>query len=669
MFPFNQDTYLPEISTSGKYVFKFNFNGADRRVEIDDRLPVSKGARVIHVLDRKNPSLLWPALLEKAYLKVRGGYDFLGSNSATDLWVTIGWIPEQIFLTRSVRCCVTMDHADCSSEDVSVHDVWTKVYNAHSYGDVLVTCGTGKMSLRAERQIGLAGEHDYAVIDMREVDGQKFMLIKNPWCEGSTWHNSQLLHRDAGKELGRDDNAVMSPRDLLNSQNQLSPGTFWMDINNVAQYFESIYLNWNPGLFQYRQDIHFTWDLSNPSAPSSLAHNPQFAFSVEKGQVAWLLLSRHFQDNNSMASAKPGYINIYVYDARGTRILLNDMSIARSSFVDSHQNLLRLDDLKPKHQYTVAIVQDELPQCLHIFTLHAFGNSTIYLEKAIDKLPHQVQASSSWADDTAGGNTHSPLYSRNPQFTLDIPSPTPLQLFIETEDPRLPVHVKLVHSRGSRIHSIRSRDIVFDSKDHRRGCALGESRNVEPGRYTVVCSTFEPGQTADFVVRVHSAVPTRLIPLPREGAGRLKMNLGSVIFERDQQRLAAPLTPQRLSKFAALVRHQASSSAPSPILSPINQQQTGERSMVRVAIESWSGRIEPDKVLTTSADGDFSDSRSGVLTDELDLSPAMAKDSGLWLIIERMFSAKHLVQEAFVVDIYVESPQAVTVGDWRCLDD
>jgi len=147
------------------------------------------------------------------------------------------------------------------------------------------------------------------------------------------------------------------------------------------------------------------------------------------------------------------------------------------------------------------------------------------------------------------------------------------------------------------------------------------------------------------------------------------MNLGSVIFERDQQRLAAPLTPQRLSKFAALVRHQASSSAPSPILSPINQQQTGERSMVRVAIESWSGRIEPDKVLTTSADGDFSDSRSGVLTDELDLSPAMAKDSGLWLIIERMFSAKHLVQEAFVVDIYVESPQAVTVGDWRCLDD
>lgn len=67
---------------------------------VDDRLPASKGSRTLHVFDRRNPGILWPALLEKAYLKVRGGYDFPGSNSGTDLGVLTGWIPEQIFLQR-----------------------------------------------------------------------------------------------------------------------------------------------------------------------------------------------------------------------------------------------------------------------------------------------------------------------------------------------------------------------------------------------------------------------------------------------------------------------------------------------------------------------------------------------------------------------------------------
>ena len=38
--------------------------------------------------------------MEKAYLKVRGGYDLAGSNSGTDIWMLLGWIPEQLFLQR-----------------------------------------------------------------------------------------------------------------------------------------------------------------------------------------------------------------------------------------------------------------------------------------------------------------------------------------------------------------------------------------------------------------------------------------------------------------------------------------------------------------------------------------------------------------------------------------
>src|SRR5580700_8376423 len=88
------------MSPSGRYILRLYFNGCYRKVEIDDFLPASSGSRVLHVIDRQNPGLLWPALLEKAYLKVRGGYDFPGSNSGTDLWVLTGWVPEQILLQR-----------------------------------------------------------------------------------------------------------------------------------------------------------------------------------------------------------------------------------------------------------------------------------------------------------------------------------------------------------------------------------------------------------------------------------------------------------------------------------------------------------------------------------------------------------------------------------------
>ena len=98
--PWDHTTEKPGISLSGKYVFRFYFNGTYRAVVIDDRLPVSKNGRRLFVSDRNNPATLWPALLEKAYLKVRGGYDFPGSNSGTDLLVMTGWVPEQIHLQR-----------------------------------------------------------------------------------------------------------------------------------------------------------------------------------------------------------------------------------------------------------------------------------------------------------------------------------------------------------------------------------------------------------------------------------------------------------------------------------------------------------------------------------------------------------------------------------------
>ena len=92
-------------------VFKLYVNGTFRKVEIDDRLPCARLGRSIYTVDRSNADSLWPALVEKACLKVRGGYDFPGSNSGTDIWILTGWIPEQIFLQR-FGCNPQMAHGN-----------------------------------------------------------------------------------------------------------------------------------------------------------------------------------------------------------------------------------------------------------------------------------------------------------------------------------------------------------------------------------------------------------------------------------------------------------------------------------------------------------------------------------------------------------------------------
>ena len=83
----------PVYSSSGKYRVKLYFNGIPRRVEIDHRILVDKNNNELCTFS-KHTGELWPMLIEKANLKVHGGYGYDGGNGSQDTYALTGWIPE-----------------------------------------------------------------------------------------------------------------------------------------------------------------------------------------------------------------------------------------------------------------------------------------------------------------------------------------------------------------------------------------------------------------------------------------------------------------------------------------------------------------------------------------------------------------------------------------------
>ncbi|KAG1878778.1 hypothetical protein F4604DRAFT_1754108 [Suillus subluteus] len=522
---FKSNLLLSSLSSSndGRYELKVLVNGDFRRIVIDDRLPFDSNNKLVGIsTGAKNQ--LWPSFVEKAYMKLMGGYDFLGSNSAIDLHVLTGWIPE---------------HIDLQSASFERERTWSRIITGFSRGDCMITVGTNdKTALNYNiHNVKLLPSHDYAVTDIKEMNDERWVtLLDSRIC-------------DSECECG---GSGSCPRVL---------DIRWDDI---CATFEGLYISWNPSLFGSSITFHGSWQLENaedlpraathhlrlnyqktndpahqkdPSGPNTNTTETDNINTNGKETEIWILLTRHLRDTHHTNE----YIALNVQE--DDMVLGDPEHIAlKSNYTNSTHLLSRIKTSQFQTHTSgslslLACYDGQFDQVR--FTVTAFACSSdvaVSWDTRVPPARYMQKIEGVLSHKTAGGNCTHPTYMVNPQYHLRVHNTTSTSIdkrpSTSTSDKRnktpviltaqstrdISLNVAAVWSQGERISELSQKEVVAHSGPYTYGHAR-IAAHLAPGDYTVILSAYEPDQTGKFTLKVESPSRFEIKTIPQEGAG------------------------------------------------------------------------------------------------------------------------------------------------------
>jgi len=478
----------PVYNPCGKYMVKLHLNGIPRKIIVDDYFPLGHHNELLCSFS-SNKSELWISILEKAYMKVMGGYDFPGSNSNIDLYALTGWIPERV----AIRPEDPSFNADA---------VFDRLHDRFHRGEVLATVATGELSDSVADNAGLVSTHAYAVLDVRKVEGEQLFLLKNPWSH-LRWRGnwSELDSRHWTPEFQKLLN--YNPEDAANFDN----GVFWIDYKSLQKYFDVLYLNWSPALFHHNFHLHHLWKSGSGPAKDliNIGENPQFSLELRDcaaGGAVWILLSRHITDIQDFRNNKE-YITLLVYKNNGQRVFypFDPPPYIDGIRINSPQYLTKmvLGKGEAVRRFTLVVSQFEKTSNI-FFTVKAFSNQPLVLQKVKNPCKNRKEVTGQWKGASAGGCANNrETWPHNPRFKLVIDSHSTLQ--IELKGPR-------DYQIGFDLLCISAVDTGHANYFKKRSSGVYRpgfvvtSWEVVPGTYDLLPSTFRSGQEGPFFLDV-----------------------------------------------------------------------------------------------------------------------------------------------------------------------
>eukprot|EP00934_Nitzschia_sp_Nitz4_P003821 Nitzschia sp. Nitz4//scaffold33_size148984//108967//111638//NITZ4_002941-RA/size148984-augustus-gene-0.258-mRNA-1//1//CDS//3329548466//3811//frame0 len=504
---------IPIYNPEGKYMVKLWLNGVARQVVVDDRLPIDEHSNLLcsSSSSSKEQLELWVSIIEKAYMKLCGGYDFPGSNSGVDLFSLTGWIPERIFFPKNPE--------KVRDFETPPERAWDRLFSANSFGDCLITVSmTREISEETAEKLGLVTGHAYAVLEVVQTSaGVRMLQLKNPWASTSwkgkyssqdkvSWRNQTLR-----EELGYDPVAAL----------QRDDGVFWICWDDVLLYFQEIQLSWNPALFSYSTQTHKFWpgDQGPVNDTFNVGENPQYVVTLSDEAISkqapfWVLISRHVTKQEQEGTSVDDFLTVHMLRNNEKKEKIwyphGRNSLVNGAYTNNPHVLVRYEISGPKDKYiSLVLSQHQKSQDLG-YTLSCFCTERFSLGAPQKDLSYEIVLQGSWTEENAAGPIGKKLYFQNPMYMVQLSDNETIQLRCSTVK-SLAVNIILIcvpdkaSAESLPVNTKRYGTPVLDSGNYRHGFTVTERTKVARGTYSMIVSTFHEGNLGNYSISLASA--------------------------------------------------------------------------------------------------------------------------------------------------------------------
>ena len=199
----------------GAFIFTFWRYGEYRKVLIDDRLPTRNGHLIylncVYDENDRDKAEFWPCLLEKAYAKLKGGYNNIEGGFASEAFTD---------MIGSMGTYVKIK--DLGFSNTSLFDY----INDHIQSGGFISCSTQK------NNEGIVPGHAYSITKTAMLDSHALIRVRNPW---GNFEAVNTKWADRSDKWDWYENFA-EQHDFKNDND----GEFWLDISEFVNFFENL---------------------------------------------------------------------------------------------------------------------------------------------------------------------------------------------------------------------------------------------------------------------------------------------------------------------------------------------------------------------------------------------------------------------------------------------